>query len=187
MNQDNRSAGNRSTSADIDLARASLARARSYARNGNRQRRNAPSPTRSWRVSVDHDEELRSGPGPDARDPQTLGAAMDALVNIRGWQDEVAIGGVIGRWADIVGADVAAHVSVEAFEPGPDGAELVLRADSTAWATQVRLLLPALRRRLDEELGDGVITKVRISGPAAPSWKKGAFHVPGRGPRDTYG
>jgi predicted nucleic acid-binding Zn ribbon protein len=178
----------------IDLARTALARARAHARTtGRSQTRSTGSSSgygvRSWRVTVDPEDEIRSGPAPDARDPQLMGAAISALISARGWQDEVSIAGVIGRWAEIVGPDVAEHVVVESFTPGPgrEGADLVVRADSTAWATQMRLLLPALRRRLDEELGRGVIASVRILGPSAPSWRKGAFRVPGRGPRDTYG
>ena len=36
-------------------------------------------------------------------------------------------------------------------------------------------------------VGDGVVTSVKILGPQAPSWKKGRYHIAGRGPRDTYG
>ena len=62
-----------------------------------------------------------------------------------------------------------------------------MRADSTAWATQVRLLAPTLLRRLAEELGEGVVERVAVGGPVGPSWRKGLRRVPGRGPRDTYG
>ena len=62
-----------------------------------------------------------------------------------------------------------------------------MQADSTAWATQLRLLAPTLVRRLAEELGAGTVD--RGDGPAgrAPSWKRGRLQVRGRGPRDTYG
>ena len=68
-----------------------------------------------------------------------------------------------------------------------DDGELVVGADSTAWATQIRLLAPTLLARLAEELGAGVVTAVTVRGPSAPSWKKGLLAVRGRGPRDTYG
>jgi predicted nucleic acid-binding Zn ribbon protein len=64
---------------------------------------------------------------------------------------------------------------------------LVVQADSTAWATQVRLLVPTLLRRLAEVLGEGVVGQVQVRGPAAPSWRKGRLRVRGEGPRDTYG
>jgi predicted nucleic acid-binding Zn ribbon protein len=31
------------------------------------------------------------------------------------------------------------------------------------------------------------VTSLRITGPAAPCWRKGPRHIAGRGPRDTYG
>jgi len=63
----------------------------------------------------------------------------------------------------------------------------VLRADSTAWATTIQYMLPAVRTRIDAELGSGTVREITVLGPAAPSWKHGRLRVPGRGPRDTYG
>jgi predicted nucleic acid-binding Zn ribbon protein len=134
-------------------------------------------------------EGARSGPGPDARDPQTLGSSVERLLRDRGWEQATAVGGLTGRWPEIVGVDVAEHVRPETFEPAPDGRGLllVLRADSTAWTTSMRLLLPQVRARIDAELGPGAVRDISVLGPAAPSWKHGRFHIPGRGPRDTYG
>ncbi|MGQ7295795.1 DUF721 domain-containing protein [Quadrisphaera sp. KR29] len=124
-----------------------------------------------------------SGARPDARDPQTVSASIGRLVSERGWRTPVAVGGVMGRWSDVVGAEVAAHCQPEAFAEG----ELVVRADSTAWATQVRLLTATVLRRLGEELGEGVVTRLVVRGPAGPSWRAGSRSAGGRGPRDTYG
>ena len=63
----------------------------------------------------------------------------------------------------------------------------MLRAESTAWATQVRLLLPNLRTAIDTALGTGVISDISVIGPQAPTWVAGPRRVKGRGPRDTYG
>jgi predicted nucleic acid-binding Zn ribbon protein len=78
---------------------------------------------------------------------------------------------------------VADHASPETFTDG----KLVVRADSTAWATQLNLLVPQLQRRMDEEVGEGVIAEIVVLGPGAPSWIRGPRVAPGRGPRDTYG
>ena len=74
------------------------------------------------------------------------------------------MGSVFGRWAEIVGADLAAHTRPDSFADG----ELAVTADSTAWATQVRLLAAMLVKRLNAELGDGSVRRVRgpRSGPA---------------------
>ena len=109
---------------------------------------------------------------------------MDRLVVERGWQAPVAVGGVIGRWDAVVGTEIAGHCTPETFTEGV----LTVRADSTAWATQVRLLLPQVLRRLTEEVGEGVVTKVVVLAPTAPSWRRGPRSAPGGlGPRDTYG
>ena len=59
---------------------------------------------------------------------------------------------MFGRWEQIVGPELAAHTRPDGFADG----ELAVTADSTAWATQVRLLAPALVGRLNAELGDGI-------------------------------
>ena len=56
-----------------------------------------------------------------------------------------------------------------------------------AWAAQLKLLSHSLLKRFDEELGQGVVTIIRVLGPSAPNWRHGFRSVPGRGPRDTYG
>jgi predicted nucleic acid-binding Zn ribbon protein len=105
------------------------------------------------------------------------------LVTDQGWRSAVAVGGVEGRWDQIVGPDVAAHCRPDGFRDGV----LTVRAESTAWATQVRLLAPTLVARLNADVGDGTVTRVHVVGPDAPSWSKGRYRVKGRGPRDTYG
>lgn len=89
----------------------------------------------------------------------------------------------MGRWPEVVGPQIAEHCTPLTFEEGA----LVVQADSTAWATQLRLLLPQLERRLAEEVGEGVVTSIQVLGPGGPSWRKGKRSVRGRGPRDTYG
>jgi len=78
---------------------------------------------------------------------------------------------------------VADHCSPVALTEG----ELVVEAESTAWATQIRMLAPQLLKRINAEVGDRTVIRIRARGPAGPSWKFGHRHVPGRGPRDTYG
>ncbi len=170
--------------ATVDAAKEALARARAAAAA-------APRPTTTPRRGTGSRPvaPTSSGSGPDARDPRLLGPSVEALLRERGWTESAAVGGLTGRWADIVGADVAEHVVPETFEQAPDGRGLllVLRADSSAWATTLQYMLPALRGRIDEELGAGTVADISILGPAAPSWRHGRLSAPGRGPRDTYG
>ena len=101
----------------------------------------------------------------------------------QGWETELRVHGVFSRWEAIVGREVAQHVTPESFADG----RLVVRTDSTAWATQMKLLAADVVRRLNEVLGDETVRVIDVAGPRAPSWKKGRLRVKGRGPRDTYG
>lgn len=172
----------------VDAAKEALARARAASTTAPDRRAGAPAPY-SRRPPRGSDPDPRSGPGPDPRDPQLLGSSIDRIMRERGWEQPTAVGGLTGRWAEIVGPDVAEHVRPETFEPAADGRGLllVLRADSTTWAYSMRQLLPTLRSRIDAELGPGTVRDISVLGPAAPSWKHGSLHVKGRGPRDTYG
>jgi predicted nucleic acid-binding Zn ribbon protein len=123
------------------------------------------------------------GGRPRRDDPQRLAGAIDGLLDTHGWQQQAAMGSVFGRWAEIVGHDLAAHTRPDSFADG----ELAVTADSTAWATQVRLLASVLVGRLNAELGQGTVHRVKVRGPAPPR-QRGAWRVPGsKGPGDTYG
>ncbi len=134
-------------------------------------------------------DEQRSGAGPDERDPAKLAGLIDKMIINKGWDLQLATGKLRAQWIPIVGQDVGTHVDIEEFKLDPSGQSgtLVLRAESTAWATQMKLLLPALEKRLEQEIGIGRLSEIKILGPNAPSWKHGLRSVPGRGPRDTYG
>ena len=158
----------------LDLARA-LTRATARSTPAARKRKRKPEAPRTGRVSGAH---------PDDRDPQLLDSTLGRLVAEHGWEVDLRVQGVFGRWPDLVGEQVARHCTPEAFTDG----RLVVRTDSTAWATQLRLLAPTVVRRLNEELGHGTVTVIEVLGPHLPSWKKGPRSVrDGRGPRDTYG
>lgn len=159
-----------------EVARAALNRAKAAAvgrgiRPGQEPRRRSPL------------EPLRGAPGKDGRDPRLVADTLAALVRDRGWTQDVSVGGVVGRWRDVVGDQVADHCAPETFEDGV----LLVRTDSTSWATNLRLLAPTLLRRLADDVGEDVVREVRVLGPAGPGFKRGLRSVPGRGPRDTYG
>ena len=159
-----------------EAAAAALARARAAAkakglRPGLRPRRRVKDVPVGDRSSV-------------GRDPKLLGDQLDQFVTERGWVGDVAVGAVIGRWSQIVGPEIAQHCAPLDFVDGI----LTVRADSTAWATQLRLLSSSLLTRLAEDVGEGTVGELRVVGPGAPTWSRGQRRVQdGRGPRDTYG
>ena len=161
----------------LDLARSI---ARGFAGTRRTAKRRYP-PRRGSRPRVDP---TSSGAHPDDRDPQLLDNTIGRLIADQGWGTDVRVHGVFSRWEHLVGKEVAQHCRPESFDDGT----LVVRTDSTAWATQMKLLAPTALRRLNEELGQGTVTLVEVRGPHLPSWKKGPRSMrDGRGPRDTYG
>ena len=163
-----------------DAAASALARARAAARG--KGLRPGMKPRR--RPRADDSAQVRSGAGRDGRDPALLGEQLDRLLVDRGWQLDVAVGSVMGRWPEIVGPDIASHVEPVSFADGI----LTVRADSTAWATQMKLLASSVLGRVEAEIGAGAVDQLRVLGPSAPSWSRGRHRSPdSRGPRDTYG
>lgn len=124
-----------------------------------------------------------SGARASGRDPQALGDVAAQLLEDRGWSALVEDAGVVAQWSEIVGSDIASHTVIESYE----GGRLVIRASSTAWATQVKLLQTQLRRRIADTVGADRVREIVVMGPSGPSWKHGLRSVNGRGPRDTYG
>lgn len=160
----------------LEAAHEALARARSVARGKGLRPGTAGRRRGKDGRSSDPDPVRR-------RDPQLLGEELGRLVSARGWDSEVQVGSVVGRWPAIVGEQVAANVEVVAFE----GTTLTVRARSTVWATQMRLLTSTVLARIEEQVGEGLVREIVVQGPAGPSWRKGPLSSGGRGPRDTYG
>jgi predicted nucleic acid-binding Zn ribbon protein len=166
----------------IDLVRRTLEEARAAARaQGKDAGRGRAVPPAGRRVAGQR--RSWSGPGPDVRDPQPLGRVARDLAKKRGWSAHVAEGTVLGHWPAVVGQQIADHATPIGLTHGV----LSVVAESTAWATQLRMIQAQLLAKIAAAVGNGVVTSLKITGPSAPSWRKGSRHIAGRGPRDTYG
>ncbi|MEU5839800.1 DciA family protein [Streptomyces diacarni] len=162
----------------MDLARVALRAAKEQAR--------ARGAEAQQRRQARRGGGLRSGARRDGRDPLPLGAAVSRLIAERGWETPAAVGGVMGRWPQLVGPQVAQHCEPQRYDE--EERTLSVRCDSTAWATQLRLLAPRLVARLNEDLGQGTVRMIKVRGPEAPRRGYGPLRAPGsRGPGDTYG
>ena len=118
-----------------------------------------------------------------SNDPVPLSEAMKNLtrqLGIPAPEQQVTVDQV---WPEVVGPVLAQHARVRSIRNG----DCVVEVDGPAWATQLRLLSGKLIKNIAAEVGDGVVKKLYIHGPAAPSWSRGPRRVRGRGPRDTYG
>lgn len=140
----------------------------------------APRPTPKKKRTTRLTAQRRSG----SRDLTPLGDAVGNLIDQRGWRRGVDLKAVLANWPSLVGQANADHSTPEAYIDKV----LTIRADSTAWATSLRLLAPQLVAKLNAALGDGTVARIEVLGPSAPNWKHGLRVVrDGRGPRDTYG
>lgn len=91
----------------------------------------------------------RDGRGRSSEGPVRVGDTLGEVASSLGAGRADVVGAVFGRWDDIVGSAVAAHVRPVRVE----GMTLVVSADHPAWATQIRHLAPDILARLAEVCG----------------------------------
>ncbi|KIH98743.1 hypothetical protein LP52_11450 [Streptomonospora alba] len=142
------SAGEPSAPSGADLARQALAQAKAAARERGASPEQRPRP-------------VRRRSGRSRNEPQLFGDAVRAWLVEHGLQEQVAIGGVFGRWNEIVGDYNAQHLRPVSYEAG----ELVVAADSATMAAHARAMVRDLLRRLNEELGHGTVTSIKVQAP----------------------
>jgi predicted nucleic acid-binding Zn ribbon protein len=161
-----------------DLARAALARAKEDAR---------ARVAATQRTQARRGQQRRSAPERGERGPVSLGVLLGEVVEEQGWSAQASAADVVARWPELVGADIADHCTPAGLRDGT----LHVIAESTAWATQLRLLQRQILTRLRAGLGESgadVVRRITVAGPTAPDWGHGRLRSrDGRGPRDTYG
>ena len=94
----------------------------------------------------------------DPPEPRSIKASLDRVARSLGGPDAGSLSGLFGRWADIVGPQLAAHARPLSLSSGT----LVVAVTEPAWATQLRFLEGELLGRFREALGDGVVERVEV-------------------------
>ena len=134
--------------------------------------------TKFRRTEVESEERENRG------EPGKLNELLNELVTTKDWRRGLAEGNLFSKWSEIVGAEIAANSEPITLLDG----RLTIRAASTAWATQLRLLAPDLLKSIQTQAEGALVEELFIIGPTAPSWKRGLRTIRGaKGPRDTYG
>ena len=162
----------------MDLVRRTLEEARGAARSqgkdvgrGGRGRRAAQGRGRQPAPLV--------GAGSGLAGPADCSASVTSdVARSRGWSDgwpRERCSGAGRRWS-------ASRSPPTRRRPRCNEGVLTVSAESTAWATQLRMVQAQLLAKIAAAVGDGVVTSLKIVGPAAPSWRKGRYHIAGRGP-----
>lgn len=135
------------------------------------------------RKRVKKSKEGTTVPYGEGREPRGIEDVLESVTRRLGWTSSLARADLIDSWSEIAGAETALHSTPVAIEDGV----LTVRCDSTAWATQLRLMRGQITTSIAERYPDAGIESIKFAGPNAPSWKRGTRSIPGRGPRDTYG
>lgn len=125
-------------------------------------------------------KEQLSKPG----DPQLLSELFSHIIKDREWENPLAEGNLFSSWEKVVGTDISQHASPVSLVDGV----LTLQTSSTAWATQLKLVAPAILETVQRSAPGVLVESLVFIGPQGPSWKKGLRSIRGaKGPRDTYG
>ena len=79
-------------------------------------------------------------------DPVPISQSLDSIMKSLRGTDRLQVGGLFGKWDLAVGDQIAAHVRPVKLDNGT----LLVEADSSTWATQVKLLADTIIARLHE-------------------------------------
>ena len=112
-------------------------------RPGGRRRSTTPRRRRPAGAAGGSSPSSAAAPTPTTATRSCSGRPLGRLVAERGWETDAAVGGVMGRWA---GDRRRRGRRARARRWRSTTASWWSRADSTAWATQIRLLAPTLLR-----------------------------------------
>ncbi len=71
---------------------------------------------------------------------------------------------VLASWGEIVGVEIAKHSQAIALNDGV----LWVRAEGSAWAQELSLLVPRIREEFEKKLGSGSVRDVRFHTSRSP-------------------
>lgn len=90
-------------------------------------------------------------------DPVPISRSLDSIMKSLRGTDRLQVGGLFGKWDVAVGDQIAAHVRPIKLDNGT----LLVEADTSTWATQVKFLSDTIISRLREEAGV-VVERVEV-------------------------
>lgn len=82
---------------------------------------------------------------------------------------------MLGNWTSVVGHQIADHAVPTALKDGV----LSVSAESTAWATQLRMIQAQLLAKIAAAVGNGVVTSLKITGRPRRRGARGRATSPG--------
>ena len=97
-------------------------------------------------------------PEPGGPPPRPVGASLDAVTRNLGGEGGPALVDLIRRWPEVVGEQLAAHCRPVSLRAGV----LTIAAAEAAWGAHLGWLEADLKRRLDDVLGAGAVTRIAV-------------------------
>jgi hypothetical protein len=96
----------------------------------------------------------------DPRSPESspIGDIVDGLLSEELFARGLPVGRLAGMWPQIVGERLAAETEPASLESGV----LTVAATNGPWGAQAKFLNEEIRRRADEALGGGKVTRVHV-------------------------
>ena len=99
-----------------------------------------------------------SGGAREGSDPARVSEAVKQLITERGWEEQMALGRLKARWAEVVGEQIAARSEPLRLE----GGRLTIRVEGGPWAAELALLGSSLASTAAHFLGPGHVREVAV-------------------------
>jgi predicted nucleic acid-binding Zn ribbon protein len=91
--------------------------------------------------------------------PVPVGDALAQIGEELGLADPKAVSAITAGWAEVVGGAIADHARIRSLR----GTVLTVGVESGPWATELRYLEREVLARIDEIVGPGVVTEMRVA------------------------
>ena len=117
-----------------------------------------PRPGPSGPASGKHGPGWHPIPEPGGPPPRPIADSLPAVTRNLGGAGGPALVDLLQRWPAVVGEQLAAHCVPVSLRAGT----LTIVAYESAWGAQLGWLEAELRRRLDDTLGAGVVTRIAV-------------------------
>lgn len=101
--------------------------------------------------------------GKPGRDPAGLASVLGDIAKNGVWIRNMKLAQLRNHWDQVVGEGIALHSVVASFADGV----LIIRAESTVWATQLTYLIPQLTDTIRQRMAGLDIRQIKVTGPAS--------------------
>jgi predicted nucleic acid-binding Zn ribbon protein len=94
----------------------------------------------------------------DEEEPKPLASSLDEVLQGLGGPGVRAVRTVFSDWTELVGGHTAQHARPVSL----DGGCLLVVVDEPGWATRFRYEQASLLARFEDELGEGVVSRIEV-------------------------